>query len=84
VFREDAGPTAPLPTEGTVEALETAVLARLVVSDAELAELGKARAAAVQDALFSQGGLDPARVFVTNGAPASADAQQLRIDLTLK
>ena len=55
-----------------------------VVSDAELAELGKARAAAVQDALFSQGGIDPARVFVTNGAPASADAQQLRVDLTLR
>ncbi len=54
------------------------------VSDAELTELGKARAAAVQDALFAHGGIDPARVFITNGAAASADAQQLRIDLTLK
>jgi hypothetical protein len=70
------------PVAGDQSAAEA--LPEPVVSDAELAELGKARAAAVQDALFSQGGIDPARVFVTNGAPASADAQQLRVDLTLR
>ena len=28
--------------------------------------------------------IDPVRVFVVNGAPAAADAKQLRVDLVLK
>ncbi len=77
-------PAGAQPSAETLAELQTALQARLVVGDAELAELGKARAAAIQDALFANGGVDPSRVFVVNAPPAAADAQQLRVDLTLK
>jgi uncharacterized protein involved in outer membrane biogenesis len=77
-------PTAATPSPETVGELEAALQARLVVSDDELAALGKARATAIQDALLTDGAVDPERIFVTNAPPAAADAQQLRLDLTLK
>ena len=54
------------------------------VSDAELAELGRARAAAIQEALLRGGTVDPSRVFIVNGTPASTEGDLLRIDLTMK
>jgi hypothetical protein len=72
------------PPPEAIPQLEAALLERFVVSDEELADLGKQRATAVQDVLFATQEVDPVRVFVVNGAPAKADAQQLQIDLTLK
>ena len=74
---------AQAPAEATAE-LESAVLAHYSVSDDELAELGKARAAAVQAALLQGGEIAPTRVFVTNVPPAGADDKLLRINLALK
>jgi len=72
------------PPPEAIPQLEAALLERFVVGDEELADLGKQRAAAVQDVLFATQEVDPVRVFVVNGAPAKADAQQLQINLTLK
>lgn len=77
--RKDAQPPAE-----TLAQLEEALLARLVVDDEELADLGRRRAQAIQDVLFETQDVDPVRVFVVDGKPAAADAQQLRIDLLLK
>jgi hypothetical protein len=54
------------------------------VSDAELAELGRARAAAIQDALLRDGTVEPSRVFIINGAAVATDEGSVRIDLTMK
>ena len=50
----------------------------------ELQDLGRRRAATIQDLLFVTQEIDPVRVFVVDGKPAAADARQLRIDLLLK
>lgn len=72
------------PSAEAVDELERALLDRYVVGDEELADLGKRRAAAVQDLLFATQEVDPVRVFIVNGPPAAADAKQLRIDVVLK
>ena len=77
-----AGAKAQAPQDDA--ALEAAVLADITVTDTELADLGRERAAAIQDALLRGTGVDPSRVFVVNGAPASTEGQRLRIDLLMK
>ncbi len=60
------------------------VLEDMVVTDAELADLGRARAAAIQDAVLRNSTIDPARLFIVNGPSASTDDNTVRIDLTMK
>ena len=72
------------PPAESIPELEQALTGRFVVGDEELTDIGKQRAAAIQDVLFATQEIDPVRVFVVNGAPAAADAKQLRIDLVLK
>jgi hypothetical protein len=81
-WQEEAG-KAPLPGKTEAE-IEAALLARYVVGDGELEDLGRRRAMAVQELLFATQEIDPVRVFVVDGKPAAADAQSLRIDLLLK
>jgi hypothetical protein len=71
-------------TPGQLEALRAEVRGTLVVSDEELTALGRARAAAMQDALLAGGEVDPARVFVINVPPLAAQGERVRLDLTLK
>ena len=81
-WREEAG-AQPLPAT-TAEGIEKALLERYAVGEEELEDLGRRRALAIQDLLFATRELDPVRVFVVDGKPAAADAQQLRVDLQLK
>lgn len=82
LWRAKAGAKAQAPEDDA--ALEAAVMADITVTDAELADLGRDRAAAIQDALLRGTGVEPSRVFVVNGAPASTEGQRLRIDLLMK
>jgi hypothetical protein len=60
------------------------VLEDMVVTDAELADLGRARAAAIQDSVLRNSAIDPARLFIVNSPSASTDDNTVRIDLTIK
>ena len=60
------------------------MLEDMVVTDAELADLGRARAAAIQDAVLRNSAIDPARLFIVNSPSASTDDNTVRIDLTMK
>ncbi|MEP7312224.1 MAG: DUF748 domain-containing protein [Pseudomonadota bacterium] len=73
----------PPPAEAVAE-LDAALQAPIAVGDTELAELGHARAAAIQDLLLADGAIDPARVFIINAPAAGADSTQVRLDLALK
>jgi hypothetical protein len=50
-------------------------------SDAELAALGSARAAAIRDALLADGTIDPARVFLTTATGAATAEDHSRVAL---
>jgi hypothetical protein len=50
-------------------------------TDAELAALGSARAAAIRDALLTGGSVDPARVFLTTATGAAAAEGHSRVAL---
>lgn len=64
--------------------LKTELLARYQATPAELQELGRTRASAIQDALLAGGELDPVRVFITaNKAPAAHEGQ-VRLELGLE
>ena len=85
-----AKPTRDELRERSIAALEAALRARVVVADSELRALGRARAAAVQDALLQSGEIDPLRVFVTapveapaGEAGAAAGAPTVRLEIAL-
>jgi uncharacterized protein involved in outer membrane biogenesis len=61
------------PQAAAIDWLETALKARLSVSQADLDGLAQARAAAAQAALLDGTGVEPARVFVITAPPASGD-----------
>ena len=90
-------PAPPAPPDGTpraeakalretaaIEYLEKDVHSRLVVTDADLEALGAARAQAVQHALLTGSGLEPARVFVTKNGKVSAAEGKVRFELALE
>jgi hypothetical protein len=84
-----AGAPAPDPNAQAIAWLEPALRSRIVVDPADLDELAKARASAVQVALLEGTGIDPGRVFIVTGqgqgaAPAAAsDKGQVRLQLAL-
>ena len=61
--------------------LEAQLRPRFAVTDAELVALGRARALAVQDALLSDGQIDPARVFIITTPPKDADVVRMTLSL---
>ena len=67
-----------------VQWLETQLKPKFPASDAQLVELGKARGAAVQDALLSDGTLDPNRVFLATNVPLSEHEGKVRMELQMK
>lgn len=73
-----------LREQAQVAWLKTELLARYQATPAELQELGRTRASAIQDALLAGGELDPVRVFITaNKAPAAHEGQ-VRLELGLE
>jgi hypothetical protein len=75
----------PLPLEPAIADLETALKARVTVSDSDLEKLGKRRAQAIQDVLLGGGAIDPARVFVIASPKDDPAAEgKVRAQLALK
>ncbi|GAC1670292.1 MAG: DUF748 domain-containing protein [Steroidobacteraceae bacterium] len=64
--------------------LEQALRQHLVISDADLAALGKQRAAAVQQALLRDTQVNPERVFLALNDKAKSQDGMVRLELTLK
>lgn len=63
--------------------LEEKLRAHIAVSDQDLAQLGKARAEAVQAALLAGGQVAPSRVFVVAAPPLGETAAPVRMKLSL-
>ncbi|HEY6457075.1 MAG TPA: DUF748 domain-containing protein [Steroidobacteraceae bacterium] len=64
--------------------LTAALLGRVKVADTELQKLGNERAHAVQDALLRGTDIDPARIFLINGAAQPPPGSTVRLELALK
>ena len=90
-------PEPPAPPEGSsradakalreaaaIDYLQKEAHAHLAAADEELDALALARSAAVQHALLTDTGLDPARVFVTKKGKASANEGKVRLELALQ
>ena len=67
-----------------IDYLEKDARSRLVAADADLDALGVARADAVQHALLTDTGLEPARVFVTKNGKISSKEGKIRFELGLQ
>lgn len=72
------------PLEHQIMQLEASLREAVNVADAELAALADARAQAVRDALLADGAIDPARVFLIRGEPATAADGIVKMVLSLK
>ena len=46
--------------------------------------LGKDRAKAIQDALLSDGQIDPGRVFIVAGTPKAESGDKIKVEMALK
>jgi hypothetical protein len=64
--------------------LNAALIDHIQVSDADLDALGKERAKAIQDALLSDTQIDPARVFIVNGAVKPQSGDKVQVELAVK
>lgn len=64
--------------------LRNQLLARYQATPAELQELGRSRASAIQNALLAGGELDPVRVFITANKSPAAHEGQVRLELELE
>ena len=67
-----------------VEWLMTELKPKFQPTDAELAALGQARAAAVKEALLAGGELDPTRVFVSTNATVKPKDAKLEMEIGVK
>jgi hypothetical protein len=100
VRQTGAEPTLPEPTEppegasreeakalreaGTLEFLEQAARASVVVPDSALEQLGEERASSVEKALLGGGALEPTRVFKVREGKVSAQDGKVRFELGLQ
>jgi len=98
-YQADFGKDAPLPPsvqavqaakrnetppyEEAIADLNSAFTDRIQVPDADLQALGKQRAQAIQDALLSNGQVDPGRVFIVNAPPKADTGSKVRVELAL-
>ena len=64
--------------------LESALVARIEVTDSDLQDLGKHRARAIQEVLLGGAEIDASRVFLINAPPKSDTKDAVRIELALK
>jgi Domain of Unknown Function (DUF748) len=91
-YQRTFGPKKPLPAvaqkvppfEPAILQLESALLERMQVSDADLQALAQHRALAIRAALLSAQGVAAGRVVITSAAPQSAPAGQVAVKLGLK
>jgi outer membrane protein OmpA-like peptidoglycan-associated protein len=73
-----------VPYDAAIDELNSALLAKQTVTEAELSELARARTQAIRDALLSSGQIDAARVFVLGTKPVAVADGKVRIELALK
>lgn len=92
VYRQEYGKDAPLPEpppeatdpEARIRLLEDSLRQRVAVTDTEFFALAKARAEAVQTALLTDTGVDPARVFLTAPAEGKVGEAGVVMELALQ
>lgn len=78
------GEPRPDPVEFAIGQLEPGLKAGMAAGPDDIDALAQARAEAVRDALLGEGGLDPARVFITRGQEAKVESGRARMTLSLK
>ncbi len=99
-YKDSIGKDAPLPEaanavtaakkkdgvdyEAAIQALDSALAGKVEVTQADLENLGKERAKAIQDALLSDGQIDPARVFIVVGKSKDDSGPKVKVELGLK
>jgi hypothetical protein len=91
-YRNTFGPKAALPApaqkvppfEPAILAMQSALLERMQVSDADLQALGGRRAQAIRSAIVSAGGVDGQRVGITAAAAQRPEAGKVTVKLGLK
>ena len=99
-FRDEMGKDAPLPQsvqavqaakrrdtppyDQAISDLDSALLGHVAVSDADLEELGRQRARAIQDVLLADGKVDPSRVFIVEAQPKADGGDKVKVELALK
>jgi hypothetical protein len=75
---------AQVPYEAANQELTQALLEKHPASDAELADLARARAQAIRDSLLGGGALDARRVFLLGIQPVASVGGRVRVELALK
>jgi hypothetical protein len=72
------------PYDAAIGELNAALIDHLKVSDADLQALGKQRAQAIQDALLSDGQIEPARLFIVNASQKAEGGDKVKVELAVK
>ncbi len=99
-YRQSLGKDTPLPESATavlaakrketpaydpaIADLNTALINKVDVSEDALITLGKERAKVIQDALLSDGQIDPGRVFIVVGQPKADSGDKVKVEMALK
>lgn len=99
-YRDSLGKDAPLPEsaqalqaakrkeapayEPAIADLTDALVKKVEVPEADLVELGKQRARAIQDALLADGQIEPARVFIVEAPAKPQSGSKVKVELALK
>jgi hypothetical protein len=72
------------PYEPAIADLNVALINHIEVPDADLVALGKDRARAIQDALLSEGQIEPARVFIVDAPPKPDSGDKVKVEMAVK
>jgi hypothetical protein len=91
-YQNAFGPKAPLPAaaqkvppyEPAIVEMQSALLKRAAISDADLQALGEQRAQAIRSAILSAGGVAAGRVGITAAAAQPPTAGKVTVALGLK
>jgi hypothetical protein len=72
------------PYDPAIADLNAALIDHIEVPDADLEALGKQRAKAIQDALLSDGQVDPSRVFIVSAPPQPDTGDKVKAEMAVK
>jgi len=72
------------PYDAAINDLQAALLDHIQIADADLEALGKQRAQAIQDALLSDGQIEPSRLFIVNVPPQNGSGDTVKVSLAVK
>jgi hypothetical protein len=72
------------PYEQAINDLEAALIAKIDVPEGDLVALGKDRTRAIQDALLSDGQIEPGRVFAVASTPKDETGDKVKVEMALK